>query len=76
MTNTHLSEEGTFNRLRRVPVEKAYPLVKTLMGKILHRDDLQLVDTNHPEVKEYMGSLGWSRGKDLVDEYEKWIRHD
>lgn len=68
-----MTEDDTFDILRRYPASDAWLLVTEYMRKILDRENLEIVTTSNPEVEKYMNSLGWNNGQELYTQYQKFI---
>lgn len=63
-----MSEQDTFDRLRREPVEDVYDELCNLMLHILHRDKLSEINSQHPDVKEFLKSKSYTR-EEILDHH-------
>ncbi len=65
------TEDDTFHRLRRSPLPDAYHECSNLMRHILSRDNLSMIDADHPEIVAWLTDNGWT-SKEIVVAYGKW----
>ena len=55
-----MSEQDTFNRLRRRDVDLVYGDIGDIMRQIMFRDNLKEINAWHPEVKSWLDNEGYS----------------
>lgn len=65
-----MTEQNTFNRLRRRDIGSVLIDLDNFMRQIIRRDNLVEIDARHPEVKSWLDHEGYS-SKELQD----YLRH-